>query len=96
MIVDNLVISQLFWSLVHIVADLLRQTRACSIKAPPNLSTDKSTCLIIFLQFSADLCDSRALWSNVAWPSSFEIFTNLPIEEERKRESKLAVLGMAH
>ena len=25
-IVDNLVISQLFWSLVHIVADLLRQT----------------------------------------------------------------------
>ena len=26
MIVDNLVISQLFWSLVHIVADLLRQT----------------------------------------------------------------------
>ena len=60
MIVDNLVISQLFWSLVHIVADLLRRTRACLIEAPPNLSTDKSTCLIIFLQFSADLCDSRA------------------------------------
>ena len=40
MIVDNLVISQLFWSLVHIVADLLRRTRACLIEAPPNLSAD--------------------------------------------------------